>query len=191
MSAYACGVCMSQCKHWRIPSYFGVPRKAKYACESSRGCHVRRSLLLPFKTGPASPGSDFVFWETDFFLFCRLVHAVFYYTILLPLCLHARTDFISRSHLKQTPHRRAPVRGLYSFFSSIPLIIINVETLCCVSPSYHHYLRNLASRSLIFAKKPLTESTTFLTVCAKPMTLVLASDTFRSVPWISSTRCLS
>ena len=36
MYAHAGGMCMSQCKHWRIPlSYFPVPRKGKYdACKS-------------------------------------------------------------------------------------------------------------------------------------------------------------
>ena len=48
MSAHACGMCMSQCGHWRIPLFlFAVPRKTK-KMQANPSASVLISLCLPF-----------------------------------------------------------------------------------------------------------------------------------------------
>ena len=46
MSAHASGMCMSQCKHWRIPLFpFAVSRKAKGNASKSLLLRQRNSLI--------------------------------------------------------------------------------------------------------------------------------------------------
>ena len=60
MSAHAGGMCMSQCKHWRIPLF--LFRRAKKKCMRILSWETSEEAFFLLKIGPASLGSDFVFF---------------------------------------------------------------------------------------------------------------------------------
>ena len=58
MSAHAGGMCMSQCKHWRIPLFpFYGPRKEK-EMQANPSVSTKKSLLEPLPKSKVS-GEDF------------------------------------------------------------------------------------------------------------------------------------